>query len=76
LFTDIITSPDTADFVEITAAIARSTAEVRAKYNLKLPDALQVAIALEASCEALLTNDAQLKRVTELRILVIDELER
>ncbi len=39
-----------------------------------MPDALQVAVALEAGCEAFLTNDAALKRVTALRILVLDEL--
>ena len=75
LFVDIITAQDTADFVNITSAIARNTAEIRAKYNLKLPDAFQMATALEAGCEALLTNDVQLKRVTELRVLVVSEME-
>jgi predicted nucleic acid-binding protein len=40
-----------------------------------LTDALQIAVALEAGCEAFLTNDRTLKRVTELRVLVLDELE-
>ena len=75
LFIDIITAQDTADFVEITSAIARSAAEIRARYNLQLPDAFQIATALETSCEAFLTNDAQLKRVTELKVLVVSELE-
>lgn len=42
LFVDIITAQDTADFVEITSAIARQAAEIRAKYNLQLPDAFQI----------------------------------
>jgi predicted nucleic acid-binding protein len=37
--------------------------------------ALQIAIALEVGCEAFLTNDVQLKRVTELKVLVVVELE-
>ncbi|MCC5664290.1 hypothetical protein LC653_10260 [Nostoc sp. CHAB 5784] len=45
------------------------------RYNLQLPDALQVAAAIIAGCEAFLTNDAALKRVTELRVLVVCELE-
>ncbi|MFN6519204.1 MAG: type II toxin-antitoxin system VapC family toxin [Nostoc sp. CreGUA01] len=61
-------------FVEINAAIAREAAFIRVRYNLQLPDALQVAAALVAGCEAFLTNDAALKRVTELRILVVGEL--
>lgn len=50
-------------------------AELRARYNLNLLDAMQVAVALNAGCEALLTNDAALRRVAELRILVVDDLE-
>ena len=50
-------------------------AELRARYNLTLPDALQVAVALLAGCEALLTNDIDMQRVTEPRILLVDELE-
>jgi predicted nucleic acid-binding protein len=42
---------------------------------LRLPDALQIAVALEAGCEAFLTNDLTLKRVVELRVLVLDDLE-
>jgi len=75
LFIDIITAQDTADFVNITSAIATTAAEIRARYNLQLPDAFQIAIALERDCEAFLTNDTQLKRVTELRVLVVGELE-
>jgi hypothetical protein len=34
--------------------------------------ALQVATALVATCEAFLTNDLMLQRLTGLRILVLD----
>ena len=54
---------------------AQRAAELRAAYRLLTPDALQLTVALEAGCEALLTNDRTLKRVTELRVLVLDELE-
>ena len=53
---------------------ARRAAELRAHYNLTLTDALQIAAALAAGCEAFLTNDNGLKRVTELRVLVVDDL--
>ncbi len=52
---------------------AQRAALLRASYNLSLTDALQVAAALSAGCEAFLTNDFGLKRVTELRVLVLDE---
>jgi hypothetical protein len=47
-----------------TTYVAERAAELRARYNLRTPDALQVATALVRRCEAFLTNDARLKRVT------------
>jgi predicted nucleic acid-binding protein len=44
----------------------------RAKYNLRLPGPLQMAAAISNGCDAFLTNDAQLARVTESKVLVID----
>jgi predicted nucleic acid-binding protein len=55
--------------------IAIQAAQIRARYNLQLPDAFQVAVAMAAECEALLTNDATFRRVTELRVLVLDDLK-
>jgi predicted nucleic acid-binding protein len=73
-FVDVLRQ-DEVVFVEINAAIAREAARIRVRYNLQLPDALQVAAALMADCEAFLTNDVAFKRVTELRVLVVGELE-
>lgn len=60
---------------QINASIAESAARLRARHNLRTPDALQIATALENSCDAFLCNDNGLKRVTELKILVLDELQ-
>ncbi len=60
--------------IPVTFAIAERAAELRARYNLKTPDALQVATALNAGCDALLTNDFGLRRVTEIPIVILDEL--
>jgi predicted nucleic acid-binding protein len=58
----------------ITSTIAETAAELRAKYNLRTPDALQIATALENGCDAFLCNDNGLKRVTELQILILDDI--
>ncbi len=73
-FSECLTQEGT-DFVQISAEIGDRAAQLRVKYNLKMTDALQLATALEANCEAFLTNDAQLKRVTELKVLLVSELE-
>ena len=60
---------------EVSAAIAESAAALRVRYRLRTPDALQIATALEAGCQALLCNDTELRRISELRVLVLDDLE-
>ncbi|NJL81040.1 MAG: type II toxin-antitoxin system VapC family toxin [Nostocaceae cyanobacterium CSU_2_110] len=62
-------------FVDINSYVAKEAAKIRVHYNLQLPDALQIAAALIADCQAFLTNDEALKRVRELRVLVVGELE-
>lgn len=62
-------------FVDINSYVAKEASRIRVHYNLQLPDALQIAAALIAECQAFLTNDEALKRVTELRVLVVGELE-
>lgn len=59
----------------IMTGTGKEAAKIRSKYHLSLPDALQVAVALQTSCEALLTNDLAFKRVNELRIILLSELE-
>ncbi|CAN1211676.1 Ribonuclease VapC [Tumidithrix helvetica PCC 7403] len=73
-FTDLIVDTNNITFTSIDEACAKSAADIRARYNLSLPDALQISVAIGTGCDTFLTNDVKLKRVTELRVLVIDEL--
>ncbi len=59
----------------VDAPTAEKAAQLRAAYTLRTPDAMQIAAALQAGCQAFLTNDRGLLRVTELRVLVLDDLE-
>ncbi|MBD1920857.1 PIN domain-containing protein [Microcoleus sp. FACHB-831] len=54
--------------------IALQAGKIRARHNLALPDAFQIVVALAAECEAFLANDAILRRVTEVQIMVVDDL--
>jgi predicted nucleic acid-binding protein len=73
-FTHVILRGKHTRFVETDSAVAQSTAQLRARYTLSLADAMQFATAIYAGCDAFLTNDARLKRVNEIRAIVIDEL--
>lgn len=61
--------------VSVDSSIAEQAARLRARYSLKTPDALHIATAITSGCQAFLTNDIALKRVQELSVLVLDELE-
>lgn len=61
--------------VHIDAAIAERAAALRVRYRLRTPDALQLAAALAHGCEAFVTNDRDLARVTDLRMLILDDLD-
>ncbi len=74
-FTDLITGGNGTLFAPIDHEAAQSAAELRARYNLTLTDAFQIAIALAAGCDAFLTNDFTLRRIADIRILVLDEME-
>jgi len=70
----LIMSGYNTEFVIINHTIGLTTANLRANYNLTLPDALQLAVAIESNCDTFLTNDIRLKRVSELQIVVLKEL--
>jgi predicted nucleic acid-binding protein len=72
--TMLVQNPD-VKFVSIDEGIAEKAAELRARYNLSLLDAFQVASAIAAGCDAFLTNDDALKRIPELNIVVLSELD-
>ncbi|MBL8798185.1 MAG: type II toxin-antitoxin system VapC family toxin [Planctomycetia bacterium] len=64
----------TAKFLSLSAltpAIAEKGAELRARHGLRLPDAFQIAAALEDGASIFLTNDVGHRRVTEIPIVVL-----
>lgn len=74
-FISFLTNTEGITLIMLGESVGILAAEMRSRYHLKLPDALQVATALETGCNRFLTNDIQLKRVTELNVLVMNELE-
>lgn len=54
---------------DIDADIAVLAARLRLRHKLKLPDAIQLAVAIHESCYALVTHDRDFASVTELPVL-------
>lgn len=60
--------------VDIDRNVARAAAQLRAKYNISPPDALQVAASLSFGAKAFLTNDKHLSKLQGLiDILVLED---
>lgn len=55
--------------------VAEKAAELRARYNVSLIDAMQLACARAEGCDGFLTNDRRLARVVDLSVLVLADLE-
>lgn len=74
-YENILQSGRNFKLLPINWLIARKAANLRSKYNLRTPDALQIATAIDAGCDAFLCNDNGLKRVVEINVLILDDLE-
>lgn len=60
----------------LTVEIAAIAADLRARYTLRTPDAVQMATAIYAGAPYLLTNDARLPVLPNLRRLLLDDYIR
>ncbi len=57
----------------VDAALARRAVVLRAQYDIHVPDALQIAAAIEHGATVFVTNDLRLARVQELDVLLLED---
>lgn len=58
---------------EINMDIMKIAAKLRAKYtSIKMPDAIQLATAINTKCDIFLHNDFQLRQIDEIKTVLID----
>ncbi|MDZ8262049.1 type II toxin-antitoxin system VapC family toxin [Nostoc sp. ChiQUE01b] len=60
--------------IELFPDIAENAAQLRADYNLRTPDAIQMATVIRGGASFLLTNDARLPSLPGLSVLVLDRV--
>jgi len=73
-YENILIHAENVDIYEMNIQIAKKTAQLRSRYSIKTPDAIQLATALYCSVDFFLTNDLKLKSINELNIITLDEL--
>jgi predicted nucleic acid-binding protein len=70
----ILRSSSALTVAPVSSEIAEEAARLRAKFNLRTPDSVQLATAVISRADAFLTNDAHLAkfRLPGLEVLVLD----
>ena len=74
-YRDILTTAPGIEIFDVTTDIAEQAAQLRAKYNVRTPDAIQLATCIELGADYFLTNDNRLKAVGETKVVAVGELE-
>ncbi|MCL6650519.1 MAG: PIN domain-containing protein [Chloroflexi bacterium] len=73
-YRDLLQRSANLELLDLNPVIAERGAELRARYSLRLPDALQVAAALFARAGYFVTNDDQTRRVSEITVIVLADI--
>jgi predicted nucleic acid-binding protein len=74
-YRDILSTAPGIELFDVTSAIAEGAAQLRAKYNVRTPDAIQLATCIEFGADYFLTNDNRLKSVSEIKVIAVGELQ-
>lgn len=64
------------EWVPPTLAIADRAAGLRAKYNLRTPDAIQAATAVTEKASGFISNDSGFRKIQEIEVFLLDELTK
>lgn len=77
-FEEFIFSLPYTSFIEVNLAIAKEAARLRAIYNIRTPDAILMATAINKKVDIFLTNDEILKKVSreKVSVLVLEDFIR
>lgn len=72
-YRDILLSSDGLTTFEISYEVSEMASKLRAKYSVRTPDAIQIAVGFLYGATHFLTNDPNLKKVSDIKVLVLDD---
>jgi predicted nucleic acid-binding protein len=70
-YESLLTNSRGLRFIEVDRRLLKAAAQVRARFKIRPPDAIQVAAALLSNCNSFLTNDRRIPAVPGLKILQV-----
>ena len=68
---DVFFSGVEISMIDVTASVVELATKIRAKYNLKTPDALHYASAMEAGASVFLTGDRVFARCSDVALEIL-----
>ncbi|MCL5885196.1 MAG: PIN domain-containing protein [Deltaproteobacteria bacterium] len=67
-YRDLLLSFPNLEFMPFTVELTDLSSDLRARYGLRTPDAIQIATAIRGGAESFISNDESLLRVREIRV--------
>jgi predicted nucleic acid-binding protein len=72
-YREILLSSEGLTTFEIFHEVSEMASRLRAKYSMKTPDAIQRAVGALYGATRFLTNDPDLRRVSEIKMVILDD---
>lgn len=66
---------DHLEIIPLDEKVAVKAAELRAKYGIRTPDAIQLASVICNNGEVFITNDIKLRDVEEIKVMIIHDID-
>ena len=75
-YRDILLTFPHLKFCQLDLEISDLASTLRAKYSIKTADAIQVATAMAENADAYVTNDERIKKIEEIKVLLLSEWKK
>jgi predicted nucleic acid-binding protein len=73
-YRDLLLTFPNLRFFPVGLQVSDLASTLRAKYSIRTPDAIQIATAITERASVFITNDEQLKKVEEIKIVLLKEM--
>ena len=72
-YREFFTNSDNLSLYPLNLIVSEKTAEIRAAYDFKTPDAIQIATAVTCGADLIVTNDKEWKKFREIPMKILSE---
>ena len=75
-YRDLLLTFPNLRFAALDQRVAELASTLRARYVMRTPDAIQIATAMSEGATMFVTNNSELKKATEIQIVLLGELKK